>query len=116
MNRNEVTEGVTEHPRCSVCARGISGYSTTFFQTCRKRGDELLGEHSRVAEGTDNLFMGSSRRSGATTMFAVMKQRTDWVVWARTSSPKREASAHWEFETYGRVLVGQGVKGQGQNI
>ena len=41
-----------------------------------------------------------------------MKQRTDWVVWARTSSPKREASGHRDFETYGRVLVGQGVKGK----
>jgi predicted nucleic acid-binding Zn ribbon protein len=64
----EITEGVTEHQRCSVCARGISGYSTTFLQTCRKRSDELLGEQSRVAEGTDNIVMGSSRRSEATAM------------------------------------------------
>ena len=31
---------------------------------------------------------------------------------SRTSTPKREASGHREFETYGRVLVGPGVKGE----
>ena len=41
-----------------------------------------------------------------------MKQRTDWVVLARTSSPKREASGQRDFEKYGRVLVGQEVKGK----
>ena len=34
------------------------------------------------------------------------------MVWARTSSPKREASGQRDFEKYGRVLVGQEVKGK----
>ena len=67
----EVTEGVTEHLRCSVHTRGVSGYSATFLQACRKRSDEgdSRGGQSRMAGGTDNLFMGSSRRTGATTMY-----------------------------------------------
>ena len=65
----EATKGVTEHPWSSVRTRGVSGYSATFLQACRKRSDEFLGGQSRVAEGTDNLFMGSSRRTGATAMY-----------------------------------------------
>ena len=99
----EITEDYTEHPRCSVCTRGISGYSTTFLQTCRKRGDELVGEQSRVAEGTDNLFMGSFRQPGATPMYRNHEATNRLGVLG-------EASGHREFETYGWVLVWQGIK------
>ena len=46
-----------------------------------------------------------STTRGDNNVSNVMKQRTDWVVWARTSSPKREASGHRVFETHGRGFL-----------
>jgi hypothetical protein len=92
----EITEGVTEHPRCSVRTRGVSGYSTTFSSSMQEEERRTLSNFwgdSRGWQKEPTIFLWEALDDqGRQQCIEVMKQRTDWVVWARTSSPKREAS------------------------
>src|SRR6056300_1738056 len=108
----EATKGVTEHPRCSVRTRESAVTAPPFFKHAGRGATNFWGD-SRGWQKEPTIFLWEALdEQGRQQCIEVMKQRTDWVVLARTSSPKREASGQRDFEKYGRVLVGQEVKGK----
>ena len=97
----------------AVCVQGESAVTAPPFFKHAGRGATNFWGDSQGWQKEPTIFLWEALdEQGRQQCIEVMKQRTDWVVLARTSSPKREASGQRDFEKYGRVLVGQEVKGK----
>ena len=97
----------------AVCVQGESAVTAPPFFKHAGRGATNFWGDSRGWQREPTIFLWEALDDqGRQQCIEIMQQRTDCVVWARRSPSKREARLHGEFETYGRVLVGQEVKGK----
>ena len=98
----------------AVCVHGESAVTEPPFFKHAGRGATNFWWNSRGWQKEPTIILWEALvDQGRQQCIEVMQQRTDWVVWARTSPSKREASVHREFKTYGRVLVwGKESKGR----
>ena len=84
----------------AVCVHGESAVTTPPFFKHAERGATNFWGNSRGWKREPTVFLREALDDqGRQQCIEVMKERTDWVVWARTSPSKREASLHREFET-----------------
>ena len=97
----------------AVCVQGESAVTAPpFFKHAGRGGTNFWGDSRSWQEEPTVFLWDSLDEQGRKQCIEVMQKRTDWVVWARTSPSKREGRSHREFETHGRVFVGQGAKGK----
>ena len=93
--------------RRGIRGGGKSAVTAPPFFKHAGRGATDFWEDSRERQQEPTVFLWEALDDqGRQQCIEVMQKRTDWVVWARTTPPNREARMHRGFESYGRVLAG----------